>query len=111
MGAPELAIAIFVAVFAVAAIRDIHLGVLMLPAAVAVGVWLAGMPVRDVLNGFPVNILVLIAGVTFLFGIARSDGTVDLLIHRVVNAVGTRRGLLPYVFFLIASGVAAMGSS
>lgn len=111
MGAPELAIAIFVAVFAVAAFRNVHLGVLMVPAAVAVGVWLAGMPVRDVLDGFPVNILVLIAGVTFLFGIARSDGTVDLLIHRVVNAVGDRRGMLPYVFFLITSGVAAMGSS
>ena len=44
MGAPELAIlaiGIFVAVFAIASFRNIHLGVLMLPAAVAVGVWLA----------------------------------------------------------------------
>src|SRR5690606_23202424 len=111
MGTPELAIAIFVAVFAIATLRNIHLGALMVPAAVAVGVWLAGMPVGDVLDGFPINILVLIAGVTYFFGIARSNGTVDLLIHKVVAAVGDRRSLLPYVFFLITAGVASMGSS
>ena len=74
---PTLAIAIFVAVFAIATFRNIHLGVLMLPAACAVGVWLAGMSLRDVVAGFPVNILVLVAGVTYFFGIARGNGTID----------------------------------
>lgn len=111
MGTPELAIAIFVVVFAIATFRNIHLGVLMIPAAVAVGVWMADMPVGDVIDGFPLNILVLIAGVTYFFGIARSNGTVDLLIHKVVAAVGDRRSVLPYVFFLITAGVASMGSS
>ena len=115
MGAPELAIlaiGIFVAVFAIASFRNIHLGVLMLPAAVAVGVWLAvGLSVGTILGGFPVNILVLIAGVNFLFGIASSNGTVDLLIRKLVSAVGDRRGWLPYVFFLITTGVASMGSA
>ena len=111
MGTPVLAIGIFVAVFAIASFRNIHLGVLMLPAAVAVGVWLAGLSVANILDGFPVNILVLIAGVTFLFGIASSNGTVDLLIRRLVSAVGDRRGWLPYLFFLITTGVASMGSA
>jgi di/tricarboxylate transporter len=110
MGAPELAIGIFIAVFAIASFRNVHLGVLMLPAAVAVGVWLADMSVGNILDGFPINILVLIAGVTFLFGIASSNGTVDLLIRKLVGAVGDRRGWLPYLFFLITTGVASMGS-
>ena len=108
---PTLAIAIFVAVFAIATLRNIHLGVLMLPAAVAVGVWLAGMPVRDILAGFPINILVLIAGVTYFFGIAQGNGTVDSAIQKLLGAVGDRRTLLPFVFFLITAGVASMGSS
>lgn len=111
MGTPEIAIAIFVAVFAIATLRNIHLGVLMIPAAVAVGVWMADMPVPDVLAGFPMDIFVLIAGVTYFFGVARGNGTVDLLIHKVVAAVGDRRSLLPYLFFLITVGVASMGSS
>jgi di/tricarboxylate transporter len=111
MPTPTLAIAIFVAVFAIATLRNIHLGVLMLPAAVAVGVWLAGMPVRDILAGFPINILVLIAGVTYFFGIAQANGTVDSAIHKLLGAVGDRRALLPFVIFLITAGVASMGSS
>lgn len=111
MRTPELAIAIFVAVFAIATFRNIHLGVLMLPAAVAAGVWMADMPVPEVLAGFPMNILVLIAGVTYLFGIAKGNGTIDLLIHKLIARVGDRRGLLPYLIFLITAGVASMGSS
>jgi di/tricarboxylate transporter len=107
---PTLAIAIFVGVFAIATLRNIHLGVLMLPAACAVGVWLAGMSLRDILAGFPVGILVLIAGVTYLFGIAKGNGTVERLVQALLAAVGTRRGLLPWVFFSITAGVAAMGS-
>lgn len=107
---PTVAIAIFVAVFAIATFRNIHLGVLMLPAAFAVGIWLADMSLRDIVAGFPIGILVLIAGVTFLFGIARGNGTIDRVVQAVLATVGTRRGLLPWVFFLITAGVAAMGS-
>ena len=108
---PTFAIAIFVAVFAIATFRNIHLGVLMLPAAAAVGVWLAGMSLRDVIAGFPINILVLIAGVTYFFGIALGNGTIDLLIQRLLAAVGARRRVLPFAFFLITAGIASMGSS
>src|SRR5687768_5443461 len=108
---PTLAIAIFVAVFAIATLRNIHLGVLMLPAAVAVGVWLAGMPIRDILAGFPINILVLIAGVTYFFGIAQGNGTIDSAIQKLLGAVGDRRALLPVVIFRLTAGVASMGSS
>jgi Na+/H+ antiporter NhaD/arsenite permease-like protein len=108
---PTIAIAIFVAVFAIATFRGIHLGVLMLPAAAAVGVWLAGMPLRDILAGFPINILVLIGGVTYFFGIAQGNGTIDSAIQRLIGAVGDRRALVPYLFFVITAGVASMGSS
>ncbi len=107
---PTLAIAIFVAVFAIATFRNIHLGVLMLPAACAVGVWLAGMSLRDVVAGFPVSVFVLIAGVTYFFGIAKGNGTIDRVVQTLLAAVGARRGLLPFVFFLITAGVAAMGA-
>ena len=107
---PTLAIAIFVAVFAIATFRNIHLGVLVLPAACAVGVWLAGMPLATVIAGFPVSILVLLAGVTYFFGIAQGNGTIDRVLQTLLAAVGARRGLLPFLFFLITAGVAAMGS-
>jgi len=111
MPTPTLAIAIFIVVFAVATFRNVHLGVLMLPAACAVGIWMAGMSLRDVLAGFPINILVIVGGVTYFFGIARGNGTIDLVIQKLIGSVGDKRDLLPYVFFLITAGVASMGSS
>lgn len=108
---PILAVVIFVALFAIATIRNIHFGVLMIPAACAVGVWLAGMSVGDVVDGFPINILILVAAVTYLFAIAQANGTIDRFIQRVLTAVGSRQGLLPYVIYLITTGVASMGSS
>ena len=85
---PAVAIAIFVAVFALATLRGVHLGILMFVAACVVGVTLAGMTLREVLTGFPVAILILVAGVTYFFGIAQLNGTID----RVMGAMLARTG-------------------
>jgi Na+/H+ antiporter NhaD/arsenite permease-like protein len=104
------AIFIFVAVFAIAALRKVHLGILMFPAACGAGVWLAGMTLRDIIGGFPVGIMVLLVGVTYLFGIAQANGTVDRLIEAVLARVGGNAVILPFVFFTLTAGVSAMGS-
>jgi di/tricarboxylate transporter len=104
------AILIFVAVFAIATLRKVHLGILMFPVACGVGVWLAGMSLRDVVGGFPVSIMVLLAGVTYLFGIAHANGTIDRLIEAVLARVGDRAVILPVVFFALTAAVSAMGS-
>ena len=104
------AVVIFVAVFALASLRHVHLGVLMLPAACGVGVWLAGMALRDVLGGFPVGIMILLVGVTYFFGIAQVNGTIDRLIAAAVTRVGGYPTALPFVFFALTGAVAAMGS-
>jgi len=67
------AIAIFIACFVLAAIRHAHLGVVMFAAACGVGVTLGAMPIGAVLDGFPVNIMVLLVGVTYLFAIAQAN--------------------------------------
>ena len=107
---PISAIVVFIAVFAIATLRKVHLGVLMLPAACGVGVALAGMSVREVVVGFPVSIMVLLTGVTYFFGIAQVNGTIDRLIEALLARVGPRRAVLPFVFFGLTGAVAAMGS-
>ena len=104
------AIIIFVAVFAVATLRKVHLGILMLPAACGVGVWLAGMPLREVVGGFPVGIMVLLVGVTYFFGIAQANGTIDRAIDAVLVRVKDNAMILPFVFFALTAAISAMGS-
>jgi di/tricarboxylate transporter len=105
-----LALGIFVAVFAIASMRQVHLGILMFAAACGVGLSLGGMPLRDIVGGFPLSIMVLLVGVTYFFAIAQVNGTVDTLIKGVLSRVGHNTSILPFVFFALAGGVAAMGS-
>lgn len=104
------ALAIFVAVFVVAAVRHVHVGVAMFAAACGVGVALAGLPLRTVVGGFPVSLMVLLAGVTYFFGIAQANGTVDRVISAVLRLVGERTALLPAVFFALTGAISSMGS-
>ena len=107
---PVLAIAIFIALFAVATVRGVHLGILMFPAACAVGVTLAGMPLREVIGGFPVSIMVLLVGVTYFFGLAHANGTIDRVIEAVLTRLPAGTSALPFMFFAMSGVVASMGS-
>ena len=105
-----VAIGIFVAAFAIATLRNVHLGVTMFAAACGVGIWLARMPLRDVIGGFPISIMILLAGVTYFFAIAQENDTVDRLIEAVLGRVGHIAALLPFVFFALTAALSAMGS-
>ena len=110
MSPPALAIAIFAGVFALAALRHVHLGILMFVAACLVGPVLAGMALRDVVAGFPVSILLLVAGVTYFFGIAQINGTIDRVMGALIDRTGGRSAIVPIVFFILAAVASAMGS-
>jgi di/tricarboxylate transporter len=108
--APVLALVLFVAVFALATLRGVHLGILMFVAACAVGPTVAGMTVREVVAGFPIGILILVAGVTWFFGIAQLNGTIDRVMAAMLARTGGRPSAMPVLFFGLAAVMAAMGS-
>lgn len=110
MSPPVLALALFVAVFALATLRGVHLGLLMFVAACVVGPGVAGMTVREVVAGFPVGILILVAGVTWFFGMAQLNGTIDRVMGALLARTGGRPGAVPVMFFGLAGVTAAMGS-
>lgn len=110
MGVSLAAILIFVAVFVLATLRKVHLGVIMLASAAGVGIWLGGMDLDEVIDGFPVSLLILLAGVTYFFAIAQANGTVDRLIDAVIARVGDRAAVLPFAMLALTTGIAAMGA-
>jgi len=75
--------------------------------AIFVGLF-AVATVRHVVGGFPISILVLLAGITL--GIAQVKGTVDAVVSRGLARAAVRPVALPFVFFAITAAVAAMGS-
>ena len=110
MTAQIIALAIFIALFAMGAIRGVHIGVLMFAGAAGTALLLTDMPLDDVVAGFPLSIMVLLAGVTLFFAIAQLNGTIDKLIDRALAKVGSNALLLPLVFFVITGAIASMGA-
>ncbi|MEU9687633.1 SLC13 family permease [Amycolatopsis japonica] len=104
-----VALAIFAAVFVIAEIRRTHIGIAMFAAAAAMGL-LAGVPLDDIVGGYPIDILILLVGVTFFFGIAKSNGTIERLVDRALVFVRGRTGALPVAFFVLTGLISAMGS-
>ncbi|WP_166973573.1 SLC13 family permease [Brevibacterium atlanticum] len=105
-----IALLIFVALFAVGAVRGVQIGVLMLVGAAGTGLLLTDMTVDDIIAEFPLDIMVLLAGVTYFFAIAQENGTVDRIIDWALERVGSSAVLLPAVFFVITGCIAAMGA-
>nr|WP_256429311.1 SLC13 family permease [Frigoribacterium sp. CFBP 13729] len=106
-----IALIVLVAVFTISAVRNIHMGALALVAALVVGVLVVGESLDDVLGGFPVDALLILLGITYLFGIARVTGTIDWLVDRSVRLIGDRVALIPWAMFVIGTLVACLGTS
>jgi len=88
----------------------INVGVLSLALALIVGVGLAGMSTAEVLDGFPVDLLVTLVGVTLLFAIAEVNGTLARFTERAVRLCRGHAGVLPVMFFVLGFALATIGA-
>jgi len=108
---PQIIVAILlIAVFVLGTVRPVNIGALALMTALVVGPALLGVKVKDVLEGFPADLLVLILGVTYLFSIAIVNGTIGWLVERCAQLVGGRRAVVPVVLFLVSAVPTSLGA-
>jgi di/tricarboxylate transporter len=87
----------------------INVGVLSMVMALLVGVYMGGMSVDAVLEGFPVPLFVTLVGVTLLFSIAETNGTLARVTGRAVRLCRGQAGLLPITFFALGLVIATIG--
>lgn len=110
MSAELISILVLVVVFVIATTRSINMGALAFAAAFGVGTLAAGMDADGIFAGFPGDLFVVLVGVTFLFAIARANGTTDWLVHASIGLVGGRIALIPWVMFAITAALTAIGA-
>ncbi|MFJ4537962.1 SLC13 family permease [Streptomyces tibetensis] len=108
---PELiSILVLVVVFVIATTRSVNMGALAFAAAFAVGGLVAGLDADGIFAGFPGDLFVVLVGVTYLFAIARANGTTDWLVHAAVRLVRGRVALIPWVMFALTGALTAIGA-
>jgi di/tricarboxylate transporter len=110
-----ISILVLAGIFLLATVRPVNLGALAIVAAFILGITaLKGADVGEktdaIFAGFPGDLFVILAGVTFLFAIAKNNGTVDWLVAAAIRAVGGRIGLIPWVMFAVTACLTAIGA-
>ena len=90
-----------VAMFVVATIWPINMGVLAFVGAFLVGTLFAGQETKEIIAGFPGGLFLTLVGITWLFALAQNNGTIDWLVRladrrpRAVELARQRRGIEP----------------
>ncbi|MEU0280663.1 SLC13 family permease [Streptomyces sp. NPDC088147] len=110
MSAELISILVLAVVFVIATTRSINMGALAFAAAFGVGGLVAGLDADGVFAGFPGDLFVVLVGVTYLFAIARANGTTDWLVHAAIRLVRGRIALIPWVMFAITGALTAIGA-
>ena len=99
-----------VAIFLIGTVRGVNLGVLAFALTFLVGTFLVHETPQEMYSGFPVDLFVLLTGVTYLFGIAVRNGTVARIVETSVRLSGGRRHVIPWVVFGLAALPAMAGA-
>lgn len=108
MGYEILSVVFLFAVVALGFWRKCNIGILAVGSALIIG-RIGGMTNSQILGGFDAKLFITLVGVTFLFGIAQSNGTLDLVAKKAVSLAGNRTWLVPFILFLVTGFLSAIG--
>src|SRR5215212_5391706 len=111
MGPEWVAIIALVALFVVGTLLPINMGALAYVAAWFVGMYALDLDEKEILAGVSGDLVLTLIGVTYLFAIARNNGTVDLIVRNAVRGVGGRVALIPWVMFAVTGVITAIGAA
>ena len=87
----------------------LNVGVLSIAMAWIVGVYMGGLKPTDVMAGFPSQLFLTLTGVTLVFAMAQSNGTLSQLTHHAVRVCRGNAGTIPIMFFGLGAALSSMG--
>ncbi len=103
-----ISLIVLVVVVAIGFIKKVNLGFLSLGAAYFLGI-AGGLSAKQIASGFDSSMFVTLVGVTFLFGMASNNGTLDLFSKKIVALVGKHTVLIPILMFFLSAFISAIG--
>lgn len=94
----------------IATLRPVNIGILGFLGSFLVGTFVLGLDQKSILAGFPAGLFLTIVGVTYLFAVAKLNGTVEVIVDAGVRVVRGRTALVPWVLFAVSALLTAMGT-
>lgn len=99
-----------VAVVVLSAVNPrVHVGFLGIALAIVVGAVFLDLPATEVLAGFPLDLFMVLVGVTYLFALAQVNGTLEKVTAHAVRRCRGNLLLLPILVFALALVITTIG--
>lgn len=108
MNMAVISLLVLVVVVAIGFIKKVNIGFLSIGAAFLLGL-AGGMTNKQIISGFNSSMFVTLVGVTFLFGLASVNGTLDLISKKIIAMVGKKTFLIPIMLFALSAFISAIG--
>ena len=89
--------------------EDLNVGFLGIAFGIIVGGVFAGTPASKVMNAFPLSLFMILVGVTFLFGMAQTNGTMEKLTAYSIRACKGNTALVPIIIYILATFITTIG--
>jgi hypothetical protein len=93
----------------VSCVSLLNVGLHAMALAWLIGVYIGGLPLRDVTSGFPIDLFLTLSGVTLLFSQAYVNGTLDFVAHNAMRLCRGRVGIVPIMYFALGAALASAG--
>lgn len=106
-----LSLAALAAVVGLSCFSKVNPGLLSLGLAWALGYYGAHLSIDQIAAGFPTYMFIVLVGVTYLFGLAKHNGTLEKLAQAALHMVRGKPLAVPFLFFLLAAILSAVGAS
>lgn len=98
-----------IVVLVISTISSYNVGLLAIAFAFIVSL-IGDIPVKTLFGGFPTSMFIMLVGITYLFGIAQVNGTIEIISKVCMKFVSGKKGLIPVVLFVLAAVVSAAGA-
>jgi hypothetical protein len=89
--------------------EDLNVGFLSIGFAIIVGGIWGGLTGAKVMESFPLSLFMILVGVTFMFGMAQTNGTMEKLTSYSVRLCKGNTALIPLIVYVLTTFVTTIG--
>ena len=89
--------------------EELNVGIVGIAFAVIIGAIFANMSAAKIMQAWPLDLFMILTGVTFLFGVATTNGTMQKLTSNAIRLAGGNTALIPLILFLLITIITTIG--
>lgn len=108
MSAAAISLSMLIVAIVIGFVRKVNVGIICIAFAFALGSML-GISAGNIIKGFNANLFITLMGVTFLFSILNTNGTIEIVARKIVNIAGGHNFMIPLAIYLVGLTITTIG--